>query len=112
MAKIQHVNHIIGDDKTIRVTLDPVPSGGITGWAITAIIKTSDTAASAEVTKTVGSGITITDGALAKFTIVVSDTDSDGLTGVNRWKAKRTDASTETTLVYGDYKMTSVPTDV
>ncbi len=111
MAKEKNIAYEHGDDKTLEVTLDPVP-GDITGWAITFIVKTSDTAATAEFSKTVGSGITITSGANAVFEVAIDDTDIDGLSGTLRYKAKRTGAGTEITLNYGDFKMISVPTDV
>jgi hypothetical protein len=111
LAKEKNIAYEVGDDKTIEVTLDPVPAD-ITGWAITAIVKTSDAAAAASITKTVGAGITITDGPNAIFEIFIADTDVDGLSGTLRWKVKRTDSGAEHTLVYGDFKIISVPTDV
>lgn len=112
MAKEKNIAYEVGDDKTLEITLDPVPAGGISGWSITFTVKTSDSAAAASITKTVGSGITITSGANAVFEVAIDDTDVDGLSGVLRYKTKRTGAGTEITLNYGDFKMTSVPTDV
>lgn len=86
----------------------------VTGWAVTFDIRKQDKSSNVLLTKSVGSGITITgtfNSVLATSTqvirIAVADTDvttalfsTDG--GTFRYSLKRTDDGAETILAYGD----------
>lgn len=104
MATTADIEFIRGEDITIE---DTVTGVNIEGWALSFAIARSyrDTAI---ITKTVGSGITITDPANGVFEITIDDTDTDGLpTGKCVWDVKRTDAGQEAVLTRG--KLTLLP---
>jgi hypothetical protein len=93
----------IGDDHQFVCT----ESAGtaLTGFALSFTIKRrpSDLDAAALLTLTTPTAITIS-GAVA--TINVADSDTDGLAeGTYHWELKRTDASAETVLGYGAYRL-------
>lgn len=87
----------------------------ITGWAITFDVRKQDKSTTVLLTKSVGSGITISgvfnstaSSNLQRAVLVLADTDltmaqfsSDG--GTFRYSLKRTDAGAETILAYGDF---------
>lgn len=83
----------------------------ITGWALSFLVKrrATDADGDALVTKTTGSGISISgtyNSAPAtntqKATVSIADTDTDSLpAGVYRWELKRTDAGSEARIAYG-----------
>jgi len=67
MSRLTNIEFFAGEDIELEVTLSPAVN--ITTWTLTFTLKESLTAASALVTKTVGSGITITDGANGIFVV-------------------------------------------
>jgi hypothetical protein len=87
----------------------------ITGWAITFDVRKQDKSSTVLLTKSVGSGITISgvfnstaSSNLQRAVLVLADTDltiaqfsSDG--GTFRYSLKRTDAGAETILAFGDF---------
>lgn len=76
----------------------------ISGWSLSWLLKkrASDLDANALITKTGGSGITITDGANGLCTVDIDDDDTDGMSpGVYVHELKRTDAGLETVLCSG-----------
>jgi hypothetical protein len=123
----------IGDDRTLSFTIynedgleldenQEYVSGtckDVSGYALTFIVRTSDTTSNAAlITKTVGSGITISGSFNAsnslntqRVEVVVEDTDtwSTDPEGQRlspktyRYALKRTDAGSETLLAYGDF---------
>lgn len=96
MAIRHDISFFRGEDVTIRVT---VTGENITGWALTLAIGRGYTPL---LTKTIGSGITITNGGNGIFEAVIADTDTDTFdTGGYVWDAKRTDAGQEAVLTYG-----------
>lgn len=102
MATTADVEFVRGEDVTIEVTVTGV---NVTGWALSFAIALTyrDTAI---ITKTVGSGITITDGDNGVFEITLADTDTDGLpTGTRVWDVKRTDAGEEAVLTRGELEL-------
>src|SRR5579872_2675408 len=72
MATISNISCYRGEALTLIDTLDPVPDGGIAGWSLTFSLKRNYGDAVALVTKTIGSGVTITDSANAVFTVALT----------------------------------------
>jgi hypothetical protein len=76
----------------------------ITGWALSWVLKRKQSHSSAKVTKTTGSGITITTGSAGEATIELTDDDTDGLEhGLYYHELKRTDAGEESILIHGTF---------
>jgi len=99
MAVKADISFFKGEDVTIE---DTVTGKNITGWALACAVARGY-GQTAEFTKTVGAGITITDGANGVFQISIDDTDTDALdSGGYVWDVKRTDAGQEAVLTYGD----------
>lgn len=80
----------------------------ITGWALQWVLVRAPGAAASSghlVSKTVGSGITITNGAGGVCQVAVEDADTDGLEGSDsplyRHELRRTDGGNEDILAYG-----------
>jgi len=100
MAENQDFSMFRGEDKVLEVTL--VPAVVITGWALTFTLRLSTSGPTALVEKTVADGIVITGGATGVFQVTLADTDTVSLTpGKYVFDCKRTDAGSETILVYG-----------
>ena len=95
----------IGEDKQIIGTIyqaDKRTKQAITGWSLSWMLKTALTSTTAILTKTTGSGITITAPTIGGITIAIADTDTDSLEpGRYVHELKRTDASRETVLWQG-----------
>lgn len=106
MVPEQVVRIIRDTDFTIKASMSPPKD--MTGWAITFTLRDA-VGGTSNFTKTVGSGITITDGAKGVITIAVADTDTSALTATRSlaankgyvWEIKRTDAGFETVLARG-----------
>lgn len=102
MAVKTKVSYFLGEDVTVRVT---VTATNITGWLLAFSVATGY-GATPLFTKTVGGGITITDGPTGVFDVAIADTDTDGLaSGGYVWEAKRIDAGQETVLAYGQLEL-------
>jgi len=100
MAEHENISMFRGEDKVLQVTLDPVVN--ITGWALTFTLRLTTGEATALIEKTVGAGIVITGGATGVFQVTLADTDTIGFQpGKYVFDCKRTDAGSETILVYG-----------
>jgi len=102
MAITENIEFVRGEDVTIEVTVTGV---NIAGWALSFAIARSrrDTAI---ITKTVGSGITITDEDNGVFEITIPDTDTDGIpVGPCVWDVKRSDAGHEAVLTRGKLEL-------
>jgi hypothetical protein len=102
----------VGEDKVFPFTIYQKSAAGvlsttpqaITGWALRWDVRLNDNAADPPIiTKTTGAGIAITDGPSGQGTITIDDTDTDSLAPrVYRHSLKRTDAGSETELLYGN----------
>ena len=120
----------LGEDVSVKfqignddATLDTIDAGtatmvDVSGWAMTFIVRTSDTTLNAAlITKTTGSGITIAGSFNAtasvntqRVVVSIEDTDIpayDGSTGLRpktyRYSLKRTDAGSEKILAFGNF---------
>jgi hypothetical protein len=94
-----------GEAKTIQVT---ITGENITGWHICCLIA-RDFGDEALIMKTVGSGITITNGESGLFQIALAAADTAGLeSGGYAWQVWRTDAGSEGPLVYGRFPLKPV----
>lgn len=100
---VQHV----GADKTFKVTvrnLDKVTATNVTGWAVTFTVHAYGDPNVTYITKTVGSGVTISNGLAGEITVVVEDTDVDNMPpGAYWWRIERTDAGSEFVIGQGSY---------
>jgi hypothetical protein len=96
-----------GEDKSLVFTLyqsDGTTPQNITGWALAYAWKKalSDPDSAAVLTKTTGSGITLTTPVAGICTITIADTDTDALAARTYvHELKRTDAGSETVLTTG-----------
>jgi len=99
-----------GTDISLRFTMMNVTA--ITGWAVTWTLKklSQGSLGSALISKTVGSGVALTDTTNGIITVTIEDSDTDSLV-LNSdldneesylWDLKRTDAGSETVLARGD----------
>jgi hypothetical protein len=106
--------YFTGEDKTLRFTIytdaDHSATEDITGWALSWLVKRRkrQTDADAVITKTTGSGITITSAAAGVLDVALSDTDIANIAGdALYWhELKRTDAGSETVLSQGLFRLT------
>lgn len=121
MALRQNIttNFFTGEDKQLTctvyqagTTLDQAEAGtgtpqNITGWALSWMLKKrqTDTDAAAKVTKTTAGGtISMTTPGSGVCEVGISDTDIDALPAGLYWhELKRTDAGSETVLIYGTF---------
>lgn len=86
-----------GEDVVITFT---ITSTDITGWALSFV--------AGAVTKTVGSGITITDGANGVCTVDLAAADTTALgAGDTSFKLRRTDSGSNTVLSFGTLRITA-----
>ena len=95
------------EDKTLTFTVyqsDGTTAQNITGWALSYLWKRlpSDADASAVLTKTTSSGITLTTPSSGICTVTIADTDTVDLNPQTyQHELKRTDAGSETVLTTG-----------
>jgi hypothetical protein len=101
----QSLSCLAGEAVVITVTMDTPPAGGISGWALAFYLKKAYTDLAALVTKTTGSGITITDATAGVFTITLATADTDQTSGNYVYDVWRTDAGQETALVHGRFSI-------
>ena len=108
----QHV--FIGTDKTLQFDVNQVDGTTaqvMTGWALTWELRTEE-GGKVLVTKAVGTGITISngDGTDDRASIVLADTDTEGLQPQVYYHAlRRTDAGSEDVIVFGDFHLLRGP---
>ena len=99
MATKTDITFFRGEDVTLAVT---VTGTIITGWGLSCSIG-KGYGQTVAFTKTIGTGIAITDGPGGKFEVSIADTDTDVLrSGAYVWDIKRTDAGQEVVLCYGN----------
>lgn len=105
-------NFYIGEAKSLVFTIyqsDGTTPQNITGWAVTYNLRTSKTA-SATISKTVGSGITLTTPASGILTVTLSASDTSALTERTYVQGlKRTDSGSETVLAEGQVVVKQAP---
>lgn len=98
MAIGVNIQFFKGEDITIE---DVITGVDITSWSITFSIRETF-ADDVLISKTVGSGITLTDPTNGKLQIVLSDDDTNLLSSRNYvYDVKRMDAGSEAVLTYG-----------
>lgn len=100
MVPEQQISLIRATDNTIRARMRTPRD--ITGWAISFTVATA-LGAAASITKTVGAGITITDGPSGIITITLAKSDTQSLTaGGYVWDVTRTDSGSRVCLARGE----------
>lgn len=106
----QNIDMYAGDSKYIDVTTLDADNGGvldITGCSITYIIYKQSTK-NIVITKTVGSGITLTDPSNGRFRITLSPSDTQSMKGIYNHEAELVDLSSNiSTLFTGYFKVFS-----
>ena len=106
----QSDNWFIDEDKVIEFTVlqsDDLTPEDITTWALEYVL--CDSAEVAQFTKTVGSGITITDGPNGVLEVAVADSDTASLTaGKFSHRLRRTDLGLEAVLAHGAVLLQSI----
>lgn len=117
MAEQSHISEwYVGEDKTFAFIVYQKTAAGlltstpqdITGWALRWDVRRSDNEADPVVlSKSTAVDITITPGTGGTGTIAIADTDTDALPArLYRHALKRTDAGSETVLLYGNAVLT------
>ena len=117
MAEQSHISEwFVGEDKTFAFTIYQKTAAGvltatpqdITGWALRWDLRRSDNEADPVVlSKSTAVDIVIAPGTGGTGTIAIFDTDTDSLTPLlYRHALKRTDAGSETVLLYGNAPLT------
>ena len=104
MAKTVHIFIDKATDIVLEDSPDPDYTGSpiITGWTIRFSLALSAADADlALITKTVGSGITITSAALGEFEVVLSATDTNLAPGKYTYSITRTNAGSVSVLTKG-----------
>ena len=99
MATTATLRWFPGDDVSIRFTLTPPTD--ITGWSLTFTVRNKP-GGTTQFTKTVGSGIALTDTGRGIFTVTINSADTSSLaSGDYEWSVKRTDAGSNVVLSHG-----------
>ena len=96
MATEYHVIGVFaGEDRSLVFTVvDGVGAPvNVTGWAVSFVVST--------VTKTVGSGVTLTTPTSGVVTVALAAADTNALVGGFFYKLRRTDAGLNAVLAYG-----------
>jgi hypothetical protein len=107
MAVAADIQWYKGEDVLIPLQLSGLaPGTNITNWSIQFSVRVAFGAASLLITKTVGSGIVITDPINWLITISVADGDTSGLTpGGYVYDVSRTDAGSHAVLAVGNLQL-------
>ena len=97
-------NLFLGEDKILQYTV--TDSAGaiqvITGWALEWVLRSAAGHGTALLTKTVGSGITITNGAGGILQVAIADDDTLSMApDTYYYTLRRTDAAFEVVLAFG-----------
>lgn len=112
MAATANIRFFRGEDIELDVTMDPNPVGGVVGWAITFTLRKRLNQLPIIVTKTIGDGVTITNGPAGQFSVLLASsdtaeleldsTDDDGNTvGVYFFDIQRTDPGSRRVITFG-----------
>ena len=90
----------------VTIYFVPCEPRSISGWAITFTVADSS-GGTVRITKTVGSGITVSSAAEGLFQVAIASADTSALTpGRFEWEAKRTDSGSITYLARGNFILT------
>jgi hypothetical protein len=90
----------IGQAKTLTVTMDEPPSGGVGSWAVRFRLRRKGYAILIE--KSIGDGITVLDAVNGIWTIDLVGDDTAALQEIEyTWSFWRTDITTETPIAFG-----------
>src|SRR5579862_9901579 len=101
MATIANISFYKGEDVTLTVTMSPTTN--IAGWTLQFTVRTSYGDPNALLTKTTGSGITITNAGSGIFTITIASADSSGLAQrAYVFDIQRIDSGNRTVLTIGN----------
>ena len=95
---------VLGEDRTLECTV--VDANGAaqhsTGYAVEWVLREAPNSATADITKTTGDGITITDGPAGECRVAIADTNTIDLSpGRYFHTLRRTDDGLETELSFG-----------
>jgi hypothetical protein len=106
MSRKQNVSMFRGEDKVLSVTVDngatPPVAVNITGWTLSFTLRLTAGDATALVTKTTASGISLTAPLTGVLQVLLEDVDTVALSpGKYAYDVKRMDAGAEAVLVYG-----------
>ena len=101
--------HHVDADKSFQVTvrnLDGVTLTNITGWAVSFVVHAYSNPNITYFTKTVGSGVTISNGLAGLLTVAIEDGDVTSVPpGLYQWRLERTDAGSEFVIGIGSYSL-------
>ncbi len=95
----------IGEDKILRFAVVDANAAAvnITGWELGWVLRESAADSDSLASKSVGAGITITDGPGGICEVAITDADTDNLDpGTYVYALRRTDEGSEQVLAYGD----------
>lgn len=97
----QTLNLAIGQSKVITVTMDAPPAGGVASWTVRFRIRKRG-AASVEIEKTLGNGVTIVNATSGVWAVSLSGTDTLGLDVIKYdWSFWRIDVPTPAPIAFG-----------
>jgi hypothetical protein len=101
MATTANIEFYKGEDDVLTVSMSPATN--ITGWTIKFTVRKNYNDPTALITKTVGSGITVTDATNGVFTITIASADTSGLDlRAYAFDVQRTSAGNRTVLTIGN----------
>lgn len=101
MASIANISFYKGEDVTLTVTMTPATS--ISGWTLQFTLRKQYGDTVALITKTIGSGITVTDAGNGVFKIALASADSSALDlRAYVYDIQRTDVGNRTVLTIGN----------
>lgn len=91
----------IGQAKTLVVTMDSAPGGGVAGWVMEFTLRRRG-AAVPLLTKTTGAGVTCTDAVNGVWEVAIAAGDTEDLKpGLPDWSLWRVDDGSESPVAYG-----------
>jgi hypothetical protein len=91
--------------ESYTITWTHASASDITGWSITFAMYTTQYSTTAVLTKTVGSGVTLTDPTIGVATITLSAANLTIAAGTYYFVVSRTDAGYESQLTYGNFEV-------
>lgn len=105
----KNLNQFVDTDKSFVVTvrnLDGVTPTNVSGWTVTFTIHAYGDPNVVYITKTVGSGITLSNALAGEMTIAVSDDDTDDMPpGQYEYRLERTNGGSEFVVGRGMYTL-------
>lgn len=108
-ATIANLFQYIGTDKQFQVSVyqaDGVTRQDVSGWAVSFIVHAYGDPNVVYVTKTVGSGVTLTTPTQGVITATVSASDTTNMPpGLYQWRMERTDSANDVVTGTGTYSL-------